>query len=188
MPVRIRLARPSGATKLTTHYHIVAINATKRRDAKPLEVLGIYDPVLRSRYDKSKGWTVEDAQKTLRGLDAPPPPDRRIEWSVDRLRYWVGVGAEPTKTIVQLLDSVRLQLLSLSAIKSVFSLANAATWSVGRPVRRNMAVSRRQAHSLPTLEAEDSASPACSYHARQHLIFISTLFITQCRSIAPPTL
>lgn len=112
MPVRIRLARPAGATKLTTHYHIVAVDAKKRRDAKPLEILGIYDPALRSRYDKNKVWTVEDAQKTLRGLDAPPAPDRRIEWSVDRLRYWVGVGAEPTKTIVQLLNSVSPLILT----------------------------------------------------------------------------
>jgi small subunit ribosomal protein S16 len=106
MPVRIRLSRPPGATKLTTHYHIVAVHAKKRRDAKPLEILGIYDPALKSRYDKSKGWTVEDAFKALKGLDAPPVPDRRIEWSVDRLRYWVGVGAEPTKTVVHLLDFV----------------------------------------------------------------------------------
>ena len=106
MPVRIRLSRPPGATKLTTHYHIVAVDAKKRRDAKPLEILGIYDPALRSRYDKSKGWTVEDAFKTLKGLDALPAPDSRIEWSVGRLRYWVGVGAEPTKTVVHLLDSV----------------------------------------------------------------------------------
>lgn len=107
MPVRLRLARPPGATKLTTHYHIVAVNSKKRRDAKPLEIVGIYDPALRSRQDKNKVWTVEDAHKTIRGLDSPPSPDKRIEWSVDRMRYWVGVGAEPTKTIVQLLDSVR---------------------------------------------------------------------------------
>ena len=106
MPVRIRLSRPPGATKLTTHYHIVAVDAKKRRDAKPLEILGIYDPALRSRYDKNKGWTVQDAFKTLEGLDAPPVPDRRVEWGVDRLRYWVGVGAQPTKTVVHLLDSV----------------------------------------------------------------------------------
>ncbi|KAF8310041.1 ribosomal protein S16, partial [Clavulina sp. PMI_390] len=81
MVVRIRLARPPGATKLTTHYHIVVVDAKKRRDAKPLEILGIYDPKLH-----------------------PARPDKRVEWSVDRLRYWVGVGAEPTKTVVHLLD------------------------------------------------------------------------------------
>lgn len=106
MPVRIRLARPPGATKLTTHYHLVAVDGRKRRDAKPLEILGIYDPAVRSRVDKSKTWSVEDAMKTIAGKDAPPPPDRRVEWSVDRLRYWVGVGAEPTKTVVSLFDKV----------------------------------------------------------------------------------
>jgi small subunit ribosomal protein S16 len=106
MPVRIRLARPPGATKLTSHYHIVAVDSRKRRDAKPIEILGIYDPKLRSRFDKSRGWTVEDALQTISGTNAPPTPECRVEWSVDRLRYWVGVGAEPTKTIVNLLDYV----------------------------------------------------------------------------------
>lgn len=106
MPVRIRLARPPGATKLTTHYHIVVVDARKRRDANPLEILGIYDPRIRPRVDRAGGWTVDDAMKTIAGTDALPAPDKRIEWSVDRLRYWVGVGAEPTKTIVHLLDYV----------------------------------------------------------------------------------
>lgn len=145
MPVRIRLSRPPGATKLTTHYHIVAVDAKKRRDAKPLEILGVYDPALRSRYDKNKGWTVQDAFKTLKGLDAPPVPDRRIEWGVDRLRYWVGVGAQPTKTVVHLLDSVsqnrpRLFLLA----NNFFNAIGGIIIITGRIIRRAMDVARRQ--------------------------------------------
>lgn len=144
MPVRIRLSRPPGATKLTTHYHIVAIDSKKRRDAKPLEILGIYDPVLRSRRDTTKGWSVEDAFKTLKGLDAPPAPDRRIEWSIDRLRYWVGVGAEPTKTIVHLLDSVSQKHgFTLQFLMTSYYLNPNYGTILGGCVGRVMEVSRR---------------------------------------------
>ncbi|KAF8316696.1 ribosomal protein S16-domain-containing protein [Cantharellus anzutake] len=80
MPVRIRLARPPQRTKLTTHYNIVAIDGRKRRDAKPLEVLGVYDPKPRI------------------------PEERRVEWSAERISYWLSVGAQPSKTIEELLE------------------------------------------------------------------------------------
>lgn len=132
MPVRIRLARPPGSTKLTTHYHVVAVDGRKRRDAKPLEILGIYDPAVRSRIDKSKTWTVEDAVKTMNGNDGPPPPDRRVEWSVDRLRYWVGVGAEPTKTVVSLFDRVShfFEVLCTTCILITYSRLLESGWAV----------------------------------------------------------
>ncbi|KAF9513897.1 hypothetical protein BS47DRAFT_910707 [Hydnum rufescens UP504] len=104
MPVRIRLSRPPGHTKLTTHFHIVAIDGRKRRDAKPLEILGIYDPNLKSRVNTSRPWKVEDALRPR----AAPPPDRRVEWSVDRIKYWLGVGAQPSKTVVELLEKANV--------------------------------------------------------------------------------
>ena len=101
MPVRIRLSRPPGHTKLTTHFHIVAIDGRKRRDAKPLEILGIYDPHLKSRVNV-RPWRVEDALWP----EPAPPPDKRVEWSLERLKYWLSVGAQPSKTVVELLEEV----------------------------------------------------------------------------------
>ncbi|KDQ09558.1 hypothetical protein BOTBODRAFT_137676 [Botryobasidium botryosum FD-172 SS1] len=88
MVVRIRLARPPGHTKSTTQLHLVAVNARKARDAKPLEVLGVYDPVPRLVHDGAV--------------------QKKMEWSVERIRYWLGVGAQPSKPVVRLLSMARL--------------------------------------------------------------------------------
>jgi len=80
MVVRIRFARHG--TRNNPIFHIVAINQRQARDAKPIEKLGIYDP------------------------KSGPTQPKRIEWSVDRIRYWLGVGAQPSKSVVRLLDMV----------------------------------------------------------------------------------
>ncbi|TFY69385.1 hypothetical protein EVG20_g3180 [Dentipellis fragilis] len=80
MPVRLRLALHGRRNNRI--FHLVAIDLRKRRDAKPIETLGIYDPRLR----------LGQAQKTM-------------EWSVDRIKYWLEAGgALPSKTVVKLLE------------------------------------------------------------------------------------
>ena len=74
------------------YFHLVVMNAKTRRDAAPIETLGVYRP----RIDKSKG----EEMKTC-------------EWSVDRIKYWLGVGAIPTKSAARLLALVRGSLLLL---------------------------------------------------------------------------
>jgi len=61
-------------------FHLVAINGRKARDAKPIEMLGMYDPAM-----------TLDKHKT-------------VEWSVNRIKYWLGVGALPSKSVVRLLE------------------------------------------------------------------------------------
>jgi len=62
-------------------FHLVAVNQRSRRDAKPTELLGIYNPHM----------ALGQKAKT-------------IEWSVDRIRYWLHVGAIPSKRVVKLLE------------------------------------------------------------------------------------
>jgi small subunit ribosomal protein S16 len=93
MVVRIRFARPPGHTRATTWFDIVAINTRKARDAKPIEKLGEYDPVPR-------------IQGTGPGAGTPGKGEKRVEWSSDRIRYWLGVGAQPTKSVAALLERV----------------------------------------------------------------------------------
>ncbi|KAF5356269.1 hypothetical protein D9756_004151 [Leucocoprinus leucothites] len=62
-------------------FHLVAIDHRKARNAKPAELLGIYKP----RIDGPNG------KKTL-------------EWSVDRIKYWLNEGAVPSKSVVDLLE------------------------------------------------------------------------------------
>jgi ribosomal protein S16 len=64
-------------------FHFVAINQRARRDGKPAEILGIYNPHVN-----------------------PGDDHKTIEWSVDRIRYWLHVGAVPSKSVVKLLELV----------------------------------------------------------------------------------
>jgi small subunit ribosomal protein S16 len=81
MAIRLRFALHG--TRHKRVFHLVAIHNGRRRDAKPAETLGIYDPHM----------TNGQTHKT-------------IEWSVDRIRYWLYVGAVPSKPVSKLLEMV----------------------------------------------------------------------------------
>lgn len=66
-------------------FHIVAINGKQRRDAKPIETLGIY----RHKIDSGKDHALKS-----------------VEWSAARIKYWLDVGAQPSKTAVKLFTQV----------------------------------------------------------------------------------
>lgn len=80
MPMRLRLA--VHGTRNDRIFHLVAINQRLRRNGKPTELLGIYDPRLKPG-----------------GRDY-----KTMEWSVGRIRYWLDVGAIPSKSVVKLLE------------------------------------------------------------------------------------
>ena len=82
MTVRLRLA--VHGVRHSKIFHLVAIDQRKRRNAKPIELLGVYRP------------RVE-----------PNSPHKSVEWSVDRIKYWLGVGAQPSDSVVKLLTTVR---------------------------------------------------------------------------------
>ena len=80
----------------TRHNHKRAQNADflpisrTARNSKPLEVIGTYDPIpKKDSYDES-GKLHKD-----------------IRLDVDRAKYWVGVGAQPTDTVWRFLSMVR---------------------------------------------------------------------------------
>ncbi|KAF8507012.1 ribosomal protein S16 [Russula emetica] len=80
MPVRLRLSLHGNRNNRI--FHLVAVDARKRRDAKPIELLGIYDPRLR----------LGQEHKTM-------------HWSVGRIMYWLEKGgALPSKPVVKLLE------------------------------------------------------------------------------------
>jgi len=78
MAVRLRFALHG--PRHNRIFHLVAIDQRRRRNAKPIETLGVFDPRLR-----------------------PGEDTKTVEWSVDRIKYWLGVGAQPSKTVVKLL-------------------------------------------------------------------------------------
>lgn len=72
--VKIRLQR--AGTKNRPFYRIVAAHSEAKRDGKFLEIVGTYDP------------KQEPAKVTLKE---------------GRVRYWLGVGAQPTETVAKIL-------------------------------------------------------------------------------------
>ncbi|KAF8527971.1 ribosomal protein S16 [Hysterangium stoloniferum] len=79
MTVRLRMA--IHGKRNNRIFHLVAIDLRKRRDAKPIETLGIYRPTLKHG----------ETQK-------------QVEWSVERIQYWLGLGAQPSKTFERLIN------------------------------------------------------------------------------------
>jgi small subunit ribosomal protein S16 len=76
--VTLRLTR-AGAKKVP-FYRVVAADSRSPRDGRFIEQLGVYDPLQN-------------------------PPVVRID--VDRVDHWLKVGAQPSKTVGELIHTVR---------------------------------------------------------------------------------
>lgn len=75
--VRIRLQR--GGKPHKPFYRVVVIDSRKPRDSAPLEIIGTYDPL----------------SKTEDGI---------FKIDSGKLKYWISVGAQPTKIVNSLLN------------------------------------------------------------------------------------
>jgi small subunit ribosomal protein S16 len=80
MALKIRLQR-GGATH-APHYRVVVAEAAARRDGRFVEKVGTYDP-------KNK---VKEKQESL---------------NLERIEYWIGVGAKPTDTVRSMIKRAR---------------------------------------------------------------------------------
>lgn len=83
MAVAIRLSR--GGAKKRPYYRIVVSDTRSPRDGKYLEQIGTYNPML------AKG------------------DENRVKLIEDRVRYWLGVGAQPTDRVARFLDAAGIQ-------------------------------------------------------------------------------
>ncbi|KAF0811885.1 30S ribosomal protein S16 [Andreprevotia sp. IGB-42] len=78
--VVIRLSR--GGAKNRPFYNIVATDSRNRRDGRFIERLGFYNPV------------------AVEGEEA-------VRFALDRVNYWVGVGAQVNESVAKLLKSYK---------------------------------------------------------------------------------
>ncbi len=78
MAVKLRLTRMGN--KKRAFYRVVAINTLSRRDGRPLEYLGFYNPM------------VEPAE---------------VKIDMDKVEKWLNDGAEPSDTVRALLKQVK---------------------------------------------------------------------------------
>lgn len=122
MVVRLRLARHG--TRNNPFYHLVAIADHKPRDALPIEKLGEYDPIPRpaafrppkldpnapvlssglpGRAPVAPGAAVEGSKA---GGSQPAKLEKRLELDGNRIKYWLSVGAQPSKPVAKMLDKV----------------------------------------------------------------------------------
>jgi len=77
MSVRIRLQRIGRPKR--AYYRVVAIDQRAKRNGKPIEILGQYDPVLQ---------------------------ENKLSVKQDRVEYWIKNGAKPSDTVADLLKKV----------------------------------------------------------------------------------
>ncbi|ODQ66870.1 ribosomal protein S16 [Nadsonia fulvescens var. elongata DSM 6958] len=87
-PVRIRLARFGRAGRPL--YNIVVTNSWKTPKQMPIEVLGTYNPI--------------PLPQTPEEVKAGIAKTKQIEMDFDRIKYWIGVGAQPTERVGWLLE------------------------------------------------------------------------------------
>ncbi|EAU93206.1 hypothetical protein CC1G_10274 [Coprinopsis cinerea okayama7 len=81
MAIRMRMS-VHGRTNYRI-FHINVVEGTRKRDAKPTELLGVYDPHV--------------PEGSLENV-------KNVQWSVDRIRYWLSVGAKPSRPVLKLLE------------------------------------------------------------------------------------
>lgn len=78
--VVIRLAR--GGAKDRPFYNVVVADSRNRRDGRFIERVGFYNP------------------QAAEGQEG-------VRFALDRLNYWIGVGAQPSETVARLLKDYK---------------------------------------------------------------------------------
>ncbi|WP_182421986.1 30S ribosomal protein S16 [Aureimonas sp. ME7] len=77
MPLKMRLAR--AGSKKRPYYHIVVADARAPRDGRFVETVGSWNPML-------------------------PKDAQRVTLKEDRVKHWLGHGAQPTDRVLRFLD------------------------------------------------------------------------------------
>ncbi len=77
MAVKLRLKR-TGRKHLPC-YRLNDVDSRAPRDGRAIEELGLYDPLQKD-------------------------PDKQINFKRERIEYWLSVGAQPTRTVADLLE------------------------------------------------------------------------------------
>lgn len=78
MSVKMRLSR--GGSKKRPYYYVVIAHGSSPRDGRYIEQIGTFDPMLKK--------------------DNP----ERVKLNEERVKHWLGVGAQPTDRVLRLLD------------------------------------------------------------------------------------
>jgi small subunit ribosomal protein S16 len=131
MSVSLRLAR--GGSKKRPYYKVVVANSRAPRDGKYLEQVGTYNPLLAK----------DDAN--------------RVRLTEDRVRYWLGVGAQPTDRVARMLDK--------AGIKERAATSNPQKGEPGKKAKE-----RAEEKAEKQREAEEAAREAAEAPAAEEAV------------------
>jgi small subunit ribosomal protein S16 len=126
MSVSLRLSR--GGSKKRPYYKIVVANSRAPRDGKYLEQVGTYNPLL-AKDDENRVRLVED-----------------------RVRYWLGVGAQPTDRVARMLDK--------AGVKERAATNNPQQGEPGKKAKERAEDKAKKAEEAAAAAAEAAAAPA----------------------------
>ena len=82
MSVKIRLSR--GGAKKRPYYYVVVANTASPRDGRYIEQIGTFNPMLKK------------------------DDETRVKLELERCKYWLSVGAQPTDRVARLLVAAGL--------------------------------------------------------------------------------
>ncbi len=126
MSVSLRLSR--GGSKKRPYYKVVVANSRAPRDGKFLEQVGTYNPLL-AKDDENRVRLVED-----------------------RVRYWLGVGAQPTDRVARMLDK--------AGIKERAATVNPNKGEPGKKAKERAEEKAEKAREAEEAAAAAAAAPA----------------------------
>ncbi len=126
MSVSLRLSR--GGSKKRPYYKVVVANSRAPRDGKYLEQVGTYNPLL-----------AKDGENRVRLVE-------------DRVRYWLGVGAQPTDRVARMLDK--------AGIKERAATVNPQKGEPGKKAKERAEEKAEKAREAEEAAAAAAAAPA----------------------------
>ena len=128
MAVRIRMKKMG--RKHLPFFRICAMDIRRPRDGRTLEELGTYDPMI-------------------------PETDARVEMNVERVKYWLGVGAQPS-------DNVRVFIKKYGENGTHLEAQKAAKARLAQKRRSSKPAARPASASNPAVQPSDAepATPA----------------------------
>jgi small subunit ribosomal protein S16 len=114
-------------------FRICAMDARAPRDGREIEVIGTYDPMVRD-------------------------PDARVQFNLERVSYWLSVGAQPTEKVAILLKKYGPNGTRLKQNQE--ALARLAEQRARRAARAKVAAAALARQSKRAEKTEDESASA----------------------------
>ncbi|MCM2502431.1 30S ribosomal protein S16 [Aureimonas altamirensis] len=124
MSLKLRLAR--AGSKKRPYYHIVVADARSPRDGRFIETVGAWNPML-------------------------PKDAERVSLKEDRIKHWLGEGAQPTDRVLRFLDK--------AGIANRPTRSNPVKAQPGKKAQEREAERRQREEDAAAAAAEAAAKP-----------------------------